>query len=154
MVEVWDMLLTEGKEIYGIAVDDAHHFQGEFGPDRANPGRGWISVRADALDPAALMDGLEAGHFYASTGVGLAGIEVEPQRITIRLDVDRDFRYTTSFIGAGGHVLHHTPENPAVFDLGVHGLGPGATEDGVLLNHSATSMQDLPLHHHHHHHHH
>lgn len=28
--EVWDALLTGGKRIYGIAVDDAHHFQGEF----------------------------------------------------------------------------------------------------------------------------
>ena len=42
MEEVWDLLLTEGKRLYGIAVDDAHHFQGEFSPDRVNPGRGWV----------------------------------------------------------------------------------------------------------------
>ncbi|MGH2567936.1 MAG: PHP domain-containing protein, partial [Bacteroidota bacterium] len=45
MEEIWDYLLTSGKRIYGIAVDDAHHFEGEFSPDRANPGRGWVSVR-------------------------------------------------------------------------------------------------------------
>ena len=65
--EVWDILLTGGKRLYGIAVDDAHHFQGEFSSDRSNPGRGWISVRAPALDPLALMEAPEAGHFYAST---------------------------------------------------------------------------------------
>ena len=87
MVEVWDMLLAEGKRIYGIAVDDAHHFQGEFGPDRANPGRGWVSVRADALDGATLMEAMEAGHFYASTGVELDDVEVEAGRITVTIAV-------------------------------------------------------------------
>jgi hypothetical protein len=126
MVEVWDMLLTEGARIYGIAVDDAHHFQGEFGPDRANPGRGWISIRADRLDAVALMESLESGHFYASTGVELDEVRVEPTRVTVTIAEDRDFRFTTTFVGAGGRVLHSTVENPAVFDLSEHGLGPGA----------------------------
>lgn len=131
LVRVWDMLLTEGKEIYGIAVDDAHHFQEEFGPDRANPGRGWVSVRTESLEPAALMDALEAGHFYASTGVELEGIEVEPDRVTVRIAQDRDFRYTTTFIGTAGHPLYSTTDNPAVFELAVHGVGPGATGEGT-----------------------
>lgn len=126
MVEVWDMLLAEGKEIYGIAVDDAHHFQGEFGPDRANPGRGWVSVRAEALEPATLMEAMEAGHFYASTGVELDEVAVDAGRITLRIAQDRDFRYTTTFLGTGGRVLHSTTDNPAVFDLADHGLGPDA----------------------------
>lgn len=130
MVEVWDVLLTEGKEIYGIAVDDAHHFQGEFGPDRANPGRGWVAVRTEALEPAALMDALEAGHFYASTGVEIEGIEVEPRRITVRIAQDRDFRYSTTFVGSGGRILHTTPDNPAVFDLATHGTG--VATDGAV----------------------
>ena len=83
MVEVWDMLLAEGKRIYGIAVDDAHHFQGEFGPDRANPGRGWVSVRSTELNGDALMQAMEAGHFYASTGVELDEILVDPSTITL-----------------------------------------------------------------------
>jgi hypothetical protein len=41
--DAWDALLTRGKRIFGIAVDDAHHFQQEFAPERANPGRGWWS---------------------------------------------------------------------------------------------------------------
>ena len=53
MEAVWDILLTGGKRIYGIAVDDAHHFKEEFSPDRANPGRGWVAVRAASLTPGA-----------------------------------------------------------------------------------------------------
>ena len=26
--EIWDMVLTAGRPIYGVAVDDSHHFQG------------------------------------------------------------------------------------------------------------------------------
>ncbi|MDX1492905.1 MAG: CehA/McbA family metallohydrolase [Longimicrobiales bacterium] len=117
LVEVWDILLTGGKRIYGIAVDDAHHFQGEFSRDRANPGRGWISIRADALEPAALMVALEEGHFYASTGVELHDVVVTPSRMEVHIEEDRDFRYTTVFYGAQGRILATRETSPAVFDL-------------------------------------
>lgn len=109
MEEVWDYLLTGGKRIYGIAVDDAHHFQGEFSADRANPGRGWVSVRANRLDARDLLGAMEAGNFYASTGVVLEDIVVEANRLTVRIVQDRSFRYTTTFIGDGGRVLATEP---------------------------------------------
>ena len=115
--EIWDVLLTGGKRIYGIAVDDAHHFQGEFAPGRANPGRGWVTVKARALDPLALMEALEVGSFYASTGVELADVIVDGSRLEVRIEPRGDFRYTTTFIGAGGRVLGETTENPAVHEL-------------------------------------
>jgi len=115
--EIWDILLTGGKTIFGIAVDDAHHFQGEFNADRANPGRGWISVRSDTLEAVALMESLEAGHFYASTGVELTEIAVRPRTLELHIAEDGDFRYATKFIGSAGEVLLETEENPAVFQL-------------------------------------
>lgn len=115
--EVWDILLTGGKRIYGIAVDDAHHFQGEFSPERSNPGRGWIAVRADSLDAATILRNLEEGLFYASTGVELADVVVTPTRIEVHIEQDRNFRYTTYFIGSGGEVLQTSADNPAVFEL-------------------------------------
>jgi len=117
MEAVWDSLLTGGKRIYGIAVDDAHHFQGEFARDRANPGRGWVSVKAAALEPAALMESLEAGLFYASSGVTLTDVRVSPERMEIHIEPSGDFRYTTVFIGAGGRELARTDANPAVYEL-------------------------------------
>lgn len=105
MEAVWDGLLSAGKRIYGIAVDDAHHFQGEFARNRANPGRGWIAIAAPLLDPGLLMANLETGLFYASSGVALAGIAVSPTRLSIRIQPEADFKYTTTFIGTGGRTL-------------------------------------------------
>jgi hypothetical protein len=115
--EIWDILLTGGKRIYGIAVDDAHHFQGEFSADRANPGRGWVAIRASALEPVALMTALEEGHFYASTGVALSDVVVTPERVEIHIEEDRDFRYTTTFIGSEGRILAESVQNPAAYVL-------------------------------------
>lgn len=114
--DIWDRLLTDGKRVYGIAVDDAHHFQGEFAADRANPGRGWIVVRADSLEAGALMTALEAGAFYASTGVMLRDVRVEPRRLTIDIAPRGDFRFTTEFVGRGGRVLATTGANPARYE--------------------------------------
>ncbi len=115
--DVWDALLTSGKRIYGIAVDDAHHFQGPFAPDRSNPGRGWVAVRAPALDAGALMAALETGDFYASTGVALSDLVVTPTRLEVHIEARGDFRYRTTFIGRDGEVLSESVDNPAVFDL-------------------------------------
>lgn len=104
--EIWDVLLTGGKRIYGIAVDDAHHFQGEFSADRANPGRGWVSVLASDLEADQIMASLEAGRFYASNGVEIERLAVTPDRIAIEVRPRGDERYTTEFIGDGGRVLH------------------------------------------------
>lgn len=103
--EVWDGLLSSGKRIYGIAVDDAHHFQGEFAADRANPGRGWVTVRSPALDTRALVTALEAGQFYASSGVALSDVMVSATALEVRIAQKGDFKYTTQFIGQDGKVL-------------------------------------------------
>jgi hypothetical protein len=117
MEAIWDQLLTAGKRVYGIAVDDAHHFNGEFAPERANPGRGWVSVQASRLDPAELMASLEAGRFYASTGIELEEVSVSPARLDIRIRPRGDFRFTTTFIGDNGAVLAQVHGLTASFDL-------------------------------------
>lgn len=117
MEEVWDALLSGGKRVYGIAVDDAHHFQGEFAPDRANPGRGWVSVRADSLEAGAIMEALESGRFYASSGVELSDVVVGANRLEVHVASRGDFRYTTTFIGRDGRVLARSADNPAVYEL-------------------------------------
>jgi len=117
MEEVWDILLTQGKRVYGIAVDDAHHFQGEFSRDRINPGRGWVVVKAPELEAASIMDALEAGRFYASTGVVLEDVLIREDRIEVRIQPRGSFRFTTTFIGSGGRVLKTVHGPVAGFDL-------------------------------------
>ncbi len=117
MEEVWDILLTGGKRVYGIAADDAHHFKEEFAPNRSNPGRGWVVVRAKKLEAKEILTNMEAGQFYASTGVELEDIRVTSSKLEIRIRTKGDFKYTTEFIGSGGRVLYKTVSNPAVYTL-------------------------------------
>ena len=106
MERIWDLLLSGGKVIYGIAVDDAHHFQGEFARDRSNPGRGWVKVQASALEPLAIVEALEQGRFFASTGVDLEGLVVDGDAMSLVIaEVPGQFKYTTVFIGADGRTL-------------------------------------------------
>ena len=117
MEQVWDHLLTNGKKIYGIAVDDAHHFQGEFAPARSNPGRGWVVVRARNLAARELVENLDNGLFYASTGVELSAIIVNADSLEIRIAPHGDFKFRTEFIGSKGKVLAQVETNPAIYRL-------------------------------------
>jgi hypothetical protein len=113
---VWDELLGAGQVVYGIAVDDAHHFQ-QIGREFANPGRGWVVVRAASLDPLSIVTALEAGRFYASTGVEIDDVVVDGRRLAVHIRPNGSFKFTTRFIGAGGRVLLESGENPAVYEL-------------------------------------
>jgi hypothetical protein len=115
--QMWDALLTSGKRIFGIACDDAHGFQGEFSSKRSNPGRGWIVVRASELDAAEIVQNLDRGLFYASTGVELDDLIITPREIEIKIRQLGDAKYRTEFIGNRGRVLNISIKNPAIFHL-------------------------------------
>jgi hypothetical protein len=100
---MWDEALTERllrgePPLYGLAVDDAHDY-GAADPRRASPGRGWVMVRAPALEPAALIEALERGDFYASSGVTLAALRAGARGITLRVAAEPGVRYTVRFVG-------------------------------------------------------
>ena len=69
-------------QVFGIAVDDAHHYQGEFSANRANPGRAWVVVKAPELSSEALMEGLEAGRWRLQVK---GGLEIKGDRHTVEL---------------------------------------------------------------------
>ncbi len=112
---IWDGVLTAGRRIFGIATDDAHHFQGDFSPKRGNPGRAWVVVRAPELTQAAVLAALRAGDFYASTGVTLAELAQDRRSLALRVEQERDFVYDVEFIGAGGTVLQRTAGTTAEY---------------------------------------
>ncbi len=91
--------------IYGIAVDDAHHFERPWDRDAALPGQGWVVVRASKLDASELLSAMERGDFYASTGVELKDVVVGDSSLTITIRVDGATKHTTQFIGKDGVVL-------------------------------------------------
>ncbi len=114
--KVWDFLLTSGKRIYGVASDDAHSYK-EFSPELSNPGRGWVVVRSKCLDTKEIVQNLDSGLFYSSTGVEILDLRIEPHRIEIIIKDTENKRYKTDFIGSAGSLLHSTKNNPAVYNL-------------------------------------
>jgi predicted metal-dependent phosphoesterase TrpH len=102
--EMWDVLLSAGQRIYGIAVDDAHYFK-RIGQEFANPGRGWICVRAESLSAENIIAAIGAGQFYASSGVQLTDIHVSNEEYSVEAKARDTEKFTTYFIGSGGRVL-------------------------------------------------
>ncbi len=102
--QIWDVLLTGGKQVRGIAVDDAHHFK-KVGRELANPGRGWVQVHCTELSAKEIMRALASGDFYASTGVVLDDVQVGVGVYRLRIHAAPTMKYTTYFVGAGGKVL-------------------------------------------------
>ncbi len=103
--ETWDRILSSGKLLYGIAVDDAHYFKRPEDPSAPRPGRGWVYVRAPRLEARALIEALERGDFYASTGVELRSIESTAAGLTLAVKEEPSSRYRIQFIGRHGRVL-------------------------------------------------
>ena len=102
MEEVWDRLLRAGRRVYGIAVDDAHYFKRPWDRRAPRPGQGWVVVRAPRLDASAFMASLEAGDFYASTGVEFDDYSADDGAIAVRVRPLGDTRYRISLVGPGG----------------------------------------------------
>jgi hypothetical protein len=107
----WDAVLAAGGRIGGIATDDAHHYRA-WGRSYANPGRAWVVVRAAACETGPILAALEAGDFYASTGIELATLHATTDELAIEVATRGDLHYVTRFIGRDGRVLDevHGPQ--------------------------------------------
>ena len=94
------MRLTEFNEgpLYALAVDDAHNYHNQSSSN-SNPGRGWVVVRAPALTATNIIAAMEAGDFYASSGVRLKDVRRGKDRYEIEIEPEEGVTYTTQFIG-------------------------------------------------------
>ena len=120
---IWDLVLTHrltrGRDVvYGLAVDDAHHY-GQMDSTRASPARGWVMVRAPALEPEAIIAALEAGDFYASTGVVLTEVVRSGSRLALRIEGEPGVTYVTEFVGTRAGFNREVREVPDVGGLPV-----------------------------------
>lgn len=114
---MWDIILQSGKLLYGIAVDDAHHFKRPWDASASTPGHGWVYVRAEKLSAENVVAALERGDFYASTGVELMDYEASNKQIKLTIKETKFSKYVVQFIGQGGKVLKESLTNPAVYDI-------------------------------------
>jgi len=113
--ETWDRILSSGKMLYGVAVDDAHTFKQPGNPLVAGPGRGWVHVRAPRLEARAIIDALERGDFYSSTGVELTAVNATSSSLTIAIRNVFSSKYRVQFIGRQGRVLSEATASPATY---------------------------------------
>ena len=101
---MWDIINTRRigelnmKILYGLATDDSHNYHG-MAANRSNSGRGWVMVRALNLEPKALINALESGDFYSSTGVTLKELKQTKEKIAISIAAEKGVSYTIKFIG-------------------------------------------------------
>ncbi len=106
----WDIALALrlGKfkmpVLFGLGTDDAHAYH-VWGLGKTNPGRGWIMVRAPHLTAEAIVKGIEAGDFYASSGVTLDEVRRDGDVLRVKIHGEKGVTYRTQFIAT----LRDTP---------------------------------------------
>jgi len=111
--EMWDQLLTAGRRVWGVAVDDSHHLKRPWDTDVALPGKAWVVVRVAKRDAQSIVDALKRGDFYASTGVELE--EVSGGKVKVK--EKNGARYRVQFIGSRGRVLQETEGSVAEYKI-------------------------------------
>lgn len=123
---MWDKInlhfLKQGRPLMlGLATDDSHHYH-FFGPTFSNSGRAWVMVNAPDLNPNTIIEALEAGRFYATTGVTLENLTQTATTLAFAIKAEPDVHYRIQFIGIrkGGEkaeILREVTGTEARYDL-------------------------------------
>ena len=101
--EMWDIInvsyYTQNKPLlYGVATDDSHNYH-EQSSNLSNSGRGWIMVESDSINTKSLIDAMETGKFYASSGIYLKKVIHAKNHLTIEIDSQSGVNYEIIFYG-------------------------------------------------------
>lgn len=114
---IWDAVLSSGRLIYGMATDDVHTVKKLGNRASATPGHGWVMVRASDLSQKAILEALNRGDFYASTGVELESYSADPTTVSIKVKEQRWSKYQIQFIGKGGKLLQENQTGSASYRI-------------------------------------
>tara|TARA_S200000501_G_scaffold293615_1_gene279246 strand:+ start:519 stop:1448 length:930 start_codon:yes stop_codon:yes gene_type:complete len=126
--EMWDEMLSKKIKIWGVAVDDSHHFKEEFAPHRYNPGRGWIEVFSKNLSIENILESMKNGNFYFSTGIKFKKIIFNEKNIELSISGDyfnqglannvfTNSKYTTQLISNNGEIIDEKYGKSVKFNL-------------------------------------
>lgn len=103
---VWDIVLTKRLAefglpvMYGLGTDDGHNYHDVPKPAASSqPGRGWVMVLAKELTPESLVESLEAGRFYSSSGVTLSRVTSSANEVTVEVEPKEGETYSIEFVG-------------------------------------------------------
>lgn len=98
VINAMKQLREPGYLMYAVATDDSHNYFDAPG-GVSNPGRGWIMVRSESLEANALVEAMQRGDFYASTGVTLADIRRDNNTLGVTVAGETGVTYTTQYVG-------------------------------------------------------
>lgn len=73
----WDDLLQRGMRVWGVATDDSHWWEPSYG------GGGWVMVKCPELTASALMEALQNGLFYSTSGPVIEDLRMEQGRLRV-----------------------------------------------------------------------
>ncbi|MEZ6141086.1 MAG: hypothetical protein R3B84_10995 [Zavarzinella sp.] len=102
--QIWDIILALrlGKLnlplVYGVGTDDAHRYH-KYAMTESNPGRGWVMVKARHLTAESIVRAMNAGDFYASSGVTLKDVSKTPKELVVEVAAEAGIEYRIDFIG-------------------------------------------------------
>lgn len=101
----WDVAnafrCADGRSpVYGVGSDDAHFYDEERINGPSGIDDAWIMVRAAALTPEHLIESMQRGDFYATTGVLLDDVSFDPANKNLRVKVKAEpgVRYRIRFV--------------------------------------------------------
>lgn len=101
---IWDVVLTRRIAelklpiMYGLAVDDGHDYH-VMADKKSNPGRGWVMVLCSELTTPAIINSLEKGLFYSSSGVSLREVRSSAKGQEVIVAPENNTKYVIEFIG-------------------------------------------------------
>lgn len=88
---IYREMVNSGKHLFPVASDDSHSEKGSGG--------GWIMIGAEKLEYGAVIDAMEKGDFYASTGPEIYDVSIDEGMLTVhcsdaqRIVVDSGTRF-------------------------------------------------------------
>lgn len=100
---MWDLInisyYNDSKPLlFGIATDDSHNYHIKSN-NHSNTGRGWVMVNSQKLETSSLINSMEAGNFYSSSGILLKKVYNNNKKIFVEVKPEKGIVYEIIFMG-------------------------------------------------------
>ena len=134
-VQIWDIINAYRVGIYklplmfGLATDDAHNYH-QIAIGKSNTGRGWVMVKAPALSAPSIIEAMEKGDFYSSSGVSLSSIQTTKESFSFKISTEKGVTYKTWFVGTRNNFKNSKDVAKR------NSLDPSAAGIGEILGHT------------------
>ena len=100
---MWDLINISYYDndkplLLGIATDDSHNYH-QRSTSLSNTGRGWVMVNSKKIETLSLIESMESGNFYSSSGIELKKVKRNNKRFVVEVEPNKGVNYEIIFIG-------------------------------------------------------